>query len=64
MAKHEITIEYEFTSVHADGDNYTRTATIRAENESAALKIAHIVGFSEFGARFNDNCIDWRVAAR
>lgn len=62
MAKREITIEYEFTSARADGDNYTRTRVIKAENEQVAINIAGIIGFSEFGARFNDNCIDWRVA--
>lgn len=62
MAKREITIEYEFTSTRADGDNYTRRLSIKADNEQAALNIAHIVGFREFGARFNDNCVDWRIA--
>jgi hypothetical protein len=61
MAKREITIEYEFTSTSAYGDNYTRTATVKADNEQAAMTVARIVGFEWFGARFNDNCVDWRV---
>lgn len=61
MAKREFTIEYEFTSTRAYGDNYTRRATIKATDERAALAVAHIVGFEWFGAAFNDNCIDWRI---
>jgi hypothetical protein len=61
MAKKEYTIEFTFTPTKADGDSYTRTAKVQAYTPSAALAIARIVGFQEFGARFNDNCIDWRI---
>lgn len=54
-------MEYEFTSTRADGDNYTRVLHIDARNEQAALNVARIAGFDAFGARFNDNCIDWRI---
>lgn len=61
MAKRNIVIEYEFVSTKAYGDNYTLTLAVSASNEKAALNIAHIMGFKVFGARFNDNCIDWRI---
>jgi squalene cyclase len=61
MAKKEFIIEFEFTSTKADGDSYKRTAIVKAYTPSGALAVARIVGFQEFGARFNDNCIDWRV---
>jgi 1,2-phenylacetyl-CoA epoxidase PaaB subunit len=54
-------IEFEFTSSKAYGDNYKLYATVEAKNAEQALNIAHIVGFKQFGARFNDNCIDWRI---
>jgi len=57
----EFIIEYEFTSSVANGKNYTHTATVKAKNEKEALRVAHITGFNQFGARFNDNCIDWRI---
>ena len=62
MAKRDIRVEYEFVSSRADGDSYTHIITIRAHNEHAALAVAHIFGFNHFGAKFNDNCIDWRIA--
>jgi hypothetical protein len=62
MKKREFTIEYEFTSIEAHGGNYTRTRLVKAQDEQTALAVARIVGFSEFGARFNENCIDWRIA--
>jgi hypothetical protein len=55
------TIEYEFISTKADGDSYTHRLQIKAQNAQSALIIARIEGFRAFGARFNDNCIDWRV---
>lgn len=61
MARRDITIEYEFTSTRAYGDSYTRRAYIKAHDERDALAVAHIVGFQWFGARFTDNCFDWRV---
>lgn len=61
MAKRDFIIEFTFTSTKADGESYTRTALARAYTPSGALAIARIVGFQEFGARFTDNCIDWRV---
>lgn len=64
MARREFTIEYEFCSTRADGDNYTREVTVSANDEQAALRVARIVGFEWFGARFNDNCIDWRIKRR
>lgn len=56
-------IEYEFTSTRADGDNYTRRATVNAKDERAALALARIEGWNCFGARFTDNCVDWQVIA-
>jgi hypothetical protein len=61
MAQRLIKMEYEFTSTRADGDGYKITIDIRADNERAALAVARIEGFRHFGARFNDNCVDWRV---
>lgn len=61
MAKREITVEFEFVSIHAYGDSYTICIIIKADDERAALNVAHIVGFEYWGARFNDNCIDWRI---
>lgn len=57
----EYVVEYEFTSTKADGDSYKRRRTIKAKNVCTALLLAKIEGFREFGARFNDNCIDWNV---
>lgn len=61
MAKRDITIEYEFSSSRADGDSYKRRAVVKADNEQAALNVAHTIGFEWFGAAFNDNCFDWRI---
>ena len=54
-------LQFEFTSSKAYGDNYTLVATTKATDERAALAVAHLVGFEWFGARFNDNCVDWRL---
>jgi len=59
--RRDYTIEYEFTSSRADGDNYTRRRSVRASYAREALVIAGIIGFTEFGARFTDNCVDWRI---
>ena len=61
MASQSFTIEYEFTSARADGENYTRRATVKAKDERGALSLARIEGWNCFGARFTDNCVDWRV---
>ncbi|MER8924293.1 hypothetical protein [Mesorhizobium sp. M0859] len=61
MAKREFIIEYEFSSTSAYGDSYTRRVTVSAEHEKEALYVARIVGFERFGARFTDNCFDWRI---
>jgi len=61
MAARFFKVEYEFTSVHAYGDNYTRRAIVKAMTAQEAITIARIEGFSLFGARFTDNCVDWRV---
>jgi hypothetical protein len=61
MADHDFIVEYEFSSTRADGDAYTRRRTIKAKSASAAITLARIVGFSEFGERFTDNCFDWRI---
>lgn len=61
MAKREFVLEFEFTSTQANNNSYTRRATVKATNEQAALNVAHIIGFEQFGARFNDNCFDWRI---
>lgn len=61
MAKREFTIEYDFVSTRADGDNYTLRIAVKASSVHGAMSIAKIEGFSHFGARFNDNCVDWRV---
>lgn len=55
------TVEFEFTSTKAYGENYTMTRVIRAKNAQAAIVSAKLIGFSEFGARFTDNCVDWRI---
>lgn len=57
-----IRIAYEFTSTKADGDSYVLHLDIKAKNVAAAMSVACIEGFRAFGARFNDNCIDWRPA--
>lgn len=61
MAKREFKVEFEFVSSKADGNNYSRTLNIKAENEKSALNIARLEGFSAFGARFTDNCVDWKI---
>lgn len=60
MTRKAFHIEYEFTSTKADGDTYVRYLDIVAKNLASALSVARIEGFRAFGARFNDNCIDWR----
>jgi hypothetical protein len=55
------TIKYLFTSVRADGDEYMVPITIDAKSRQSAEAQARLVGFDRFGARFNDNCVDWRV---
>jgi hypothetical protein len=54
-------VEYQFTSTKADGDAYTRRLVIDGANEAAALREAGRRGFSEFGAKFTDNCFDWAI---
>lgn len=62
MTKQVFNVVYTFTSQKADGNEYKRTVPIKAEHARAALVIARTVGFSEFGARFTDNCINWEIA--
>ena len=63
MATQQFKILYTFTSTRADGDAYTRTLTVKAKTAQDALgAIARIEGFRAFGARFNDNCVDWELA--
>jgi hypothetical protein len=54
-------VEYQFTSTKADGDAYKQRVVIEAANEAAALREASRRGFSEFGAKFTDNCFDWAI---
>lgn len=61
MSKREFKMEYEFTSTKADGNSYSRTVNISADSEKAAYAAARIEGFTQFGARFTDNCVDWRI---
>jgi len=61
MAQRDFILEYEFTSTRADGDSYTRRRVVKASDEKSALFVARMVGFSEFGERFTENCFDWRV---
>jgi hypothetical protein len=63
MAQQDFIVEFEFTSTSADKDNYTIRRTIRASSARSALSLVKTasIGFSEFGARFTDNCVDWRV---
>lgn len=61
MARREFKIEYDFTSTKADGDDYSRSIIVKADSARAALAVARIEGFKHFGARFNDNCFDWRI---
>ena len=63
MARKIFTVEFEFVSVRAYGDNYTRTREIKADNAQDALAVARAIGFSEFGNLFTENCVDWRIAA-
>jgi len=63
MTAATFTLEFEFTPTSADGDNYTRRRTVEAKNAAAALASARLLGWREFGARFTDNCVDWRVVA-
>lgn len=61
MAKQDFTIEYEFSSTQAYGASYTARRVVNAEDVQSALTIARLIGFSEFGPRFTENCFDWRV---
>lgn len=65
MSQQDFIVEFEFTSTRADGNNYTIRRTIRASSAKGAISLvtAANIGFSEFGARFTDNCVDWRVVA-
>ena len=63
MAAQNFIIEYEFTSTRADGDNYTRRATVKATDKRSAMSVVRIAGWENFGARFTDNCVDWRVVS-
>jgi hypothetical protein len=55
-------ITYTFVSTRADGDDYTRSIYIHAANYKAAMAMARTIGFTNYGARFNDNCVDWTAA--
>lgn len=63
MAQQEFIVEFEFTSTRADGDNYTVQRPIRASSAQSAIALVTTagIGFSEFGERFTDNCVDWRI---
>lgn len=61
MAKREYIVEFDFTSSKADGNNYTRRLTVKADSVSEAETIARLSAFSAFGAAFTDNCVDWRA---
>ena len=61
MARKDFTVEFEFTSTAAYGDNYTRRITVKAKTAREADNAARIAGWEAFGARFTDNCVDWRV---
>jgi hypothetical protein len=61
MARKDFTVEFEFTSTQAYGDNYTRRIAVKAETAREAETVARFAGWEEFGARFTDNCVDWRV---
>jgi hypothetical protein len=63
VAMQSFIIEYEFTSTRADGDNYTLRATVQAKDKLRAIHLARAEGWDRFGARFTDNCVDWRVVA-
>ena len=56
-------VEFEFTSSKADGDNYTRRIPVKAKTARDAENAARIAGWDAFGARFTENCVDWRVVA-
>jgi len=56
-------ITFFFTSTSAYGDSYTHQRTIEARNLAGAESVARIIGFKEFGARFSDNCYDWKAEA-
>jgi hypothetical protein len=62
MAKREIQVKFFFTSSKANGDDFIRTITIKAENETSALNMAKIEGFKIFGNLFTENCYDWKIA--
>lgn len=55
-------VQYLFVSSKAYGEDYAITVDIKARDAKSALTIAGIEGFSRFGARFTENCIDWRIA--
>jgi hypothetical protein len=57
------TIRYYFTSTKAWGDDYSVPVTVMAKSRQSAEAQARLIGFDRFGARFNDNCFDWRVEA-
>jgi hypothetical protein len=61
MTTKTFTVEFEFVATRADGDPYTRTREIKAKSSLAALAAARTIGFAEFGERFTENCIDWRI---
>ncbi len=56
----DFAIEYTFTSRRADGNDYTRQATVRAKTAREAMTSARDVGFNRFGETFTENCVDWR----
>jgi len=62
--KRTFTVEYLFTSTRAYGDPIVHSRTIKARTAEEALNIAGLIGFTEFGERFTENCIDWQLTGK
>ena len=61
MAKAKFIVTCEFSSVHADGQAYKVDVEVMAESAASAEHILNINRVTWFGAKGNDNLLDWRA---
>ncbi len=64
MAKKEFDVEFTFVSTKADGDDFTRVVTVKADDAKSAADSAWYNRHSHFGALGTENAIDCRVVER
>jgi hypothetical protein len=60
--KRTFVITYYFVPSTANGEYYTRSMIIRAKE--CTDETVKLLGFGNYGERFNDNCYHWTIKTR